>query len=275
MDIEKIINQVRYKSSKDRKSSRGRSAPESTERSVVSETRSAPDLVEHSENLQSNDYTTFESDASQPVASRQHIERDRDSETSQTTSSKLQCRARTISGPQVAAHPTQWPPKPASAPTPSLYEHSPWPVYFPAYMVVPMRIPPHDHYLQPRSSLAQHQQRSKQIIQEDKSTPDPIPRGVRLPPLPESQRRTGTVCKRKPVPAKKRIRAPPVVYDYDHLSIEEAIRELARRDIYITDIQRVSLSKPNLVRLLQRADRNNNKGGSNSPKESAVLNASE
>ncbi|MBV36592.1 MAG: hypothetical protein CMP47_14240 [Rickettsiales bacterium] len=115
-------------------------------------------------------------------------------------------------------------------------------------------------------------------MKEEKSTPDPIPRGVRLPPLPESLRRAQTACKRKPVSAKerkKRIRAPPVQHDYDHLNVEEAIRELARRDIYITDIQGLSLSKPKLVKLLQRADRNNNKGENNSPKESGYLNTSE
>jgi hypothetical protein len=129
------------------------------------------------------------------------------------------------------------------------------PVHGPPYPGI-FGVPQRDYY-SPESA--------RRLTEEQKHLPDRDSGSVRLPHLQNPLRYAQPIDKRKhlqPQKKRKRIRPSPVVREYEHLSVEEAVQELARRDIHI-NIRQVDVNKAILVRLLQRADRNNNTGTSN------------
>jgi len=277
MEIEDIINKVRFTSSEDR-DARRHSAREIPDRSIISESKSAPESISCLDTTSSDDYVTYESNVSQTTPARSQWQGNIDAEVQpELRSPSHQERARTTSNTQNAQ---QVPKRPSLQHPQSMalsYSHAMPAMYFAAYMVVPMYIPPANHIASVSASYpgsfpihqrphhkSQHQ---RWTHEEENDCPKPVPRGVRISPLPGSLRRAQNNGKRKfvqPKKKKKRVKVPPVVHDYNDLSVEEAIQELARRNIHITDRQQIDISKTTLVSLLQRADRNHNKGNGKS-----------
>ncbi|ETN44026.1 uncharacterized protein HMPREF1541_10891 [Cyphellophora europaea CBS 101466] len=276
MEIEDIINKVRFTSSEN-ETDRPRSLRESTDTSIISESRSAPESISPClENFSSDDYGTYDVVVSHSGPCRRQKQAQVNEEVQHwehgpPKKRRAMTKSETYDSQEL---PKPRPPQQPQQQMPVSYGHAMQPMYYPAYMVVPMPVhmPPATHMAPHPGSFSVSQRRhyppepQQRTYKEAKHSPKPHPRGVRLPPLPERLRRTQTTSNRKPLQLKEkktRVRAPPVVHAYDHLSVEEAIQELAQRNIHITDMAQIDISKANLVRLLQRADRNNNRGNGN------------
>lgn len=274
MEIEDIINQVRFTSSEDR-NARQRSIREGTDTSIISASRSAAESSSCSDTSSYDGYATYEPDVSQTTPFRRQRQERNDAEVQRElpNPSHRQRARRTLNVQDAQKVPRQPPLQQVQQSMALPYIHAMPSMYFPAYVVVSMHMPPTMHIAPHSTSLPVPQkphhipQQPQWTEREDNHFPKAIPRGVRIPPLPGSFRRTPK--RRKLVQfgekkTKKKIKARPVVREYDHLSVEEAIQELALRDIHITDVQQIDITKTTLVRLLQRADRNNNKGSGKS-----------
>lgn len=271
MEIEDIINQVRYTGSEAQNYSHEPLRSGRRERSLSFDVKPVPDprgLPQHSH---LNGQATHESDLSRSVVGRRHRKKQCPQQSSQVLSIAQQ---RTPGGialdnefnPVPKLRSPDWPKELALS---AAWYHMA-PNFVPAYTIVPAYIPSQSHIAPLPQKLPPQQRLLNSTAGQDQHVAKSNPRGVPLPPLPESLRRSRPKEQKRIVPQKKlrkRERLPPVVRQYDHLSIEEAIEELARRRIDSTHLQDTAARKIELVRLLQRADRNNNRGGKSTPND--------
>ena len=268
MEIAEIINKVRFVKS-DKGSIRSPSLCESIDTSIISETGSTTGSVYSClESVSSDAQATSEPNIEHKGPCKQP-KQIRDDGNSQHASRSPPRRRQAKTTSKTCWHPTpQWLHQQSQHGVPFPYGQVTEPVYYPAYMIMPIHThpakPPGSHLDASSPVPTQHHQSAQpQRIARpaDTSSLQSPPRGVKLPPVPQVLRRSQPTHKSKADKKKKRVRAPPAVHEYDHLSVNEALEELARRNIHMDATQKFdAASKSDLIRLLQRADRNNNKG---------------
>lgn len=267
MNIEDIINGGRYPGVDEPTIARWWSDPGDTPSNAGSEARPAPNILERVERLNPDGHTTNDPKVLPSMPDGHDIQR-----SGSLGGFQPRIRPETRRRSCVPEHagwstpvpwPANWPTTPSPQPLLAEYGQLGAPLYCHVHMMVPMHTPPQIYPSAPQISLQpQHRPLLPPPLDSD-NTPATILKAVSLPQT------THSLC--HPPPARNcesvrpRIRTGRVkrpIQEYNHLSFEETIRELARRDIHIPDVKSAIFSKTKLVRLLQRADRNQNRGGS-------------